>query len=55
MKHQIRAVKEPLLKEDLLSIAALLIKAGYAVRITTALKPDGKTKCKVVEYWEERG
>lgn len=53
MRYQIRAVKAPLTKNDLLEIAALLIKAGYSVRITTAIKPNAKTKETVVEYWED--
>ena len=53
MKHTIRAVRGSMTNDDLLQLAALLIKAGYSVRIATVPKPNTKTKEKVVEYWEE--
>ena len=37
--------------DDLLQLASLLVKAGYTVRIVTAIKPNTKTKEKVIEYW----
>ena len=51
--NQIRVVRGSLLNEDLLTISALLIKAGYTVRIVSRPVPGKKTKEKVIEYWEE--
>ncbi len=52
MKNTIRAVRGSMTNDDLLQLAALLIKAGYTVRIATVMKPNAKTKEKVIEYWE---
>ena len=51
-KGVIRSQGNKLLNEDYLVIATMLIKAGYAVRITTKEAPGKKTKEKVIEYWE---
>ena len=51
-KNTIRGLRGTMNNDDLLQIAALLIKAGYTVRIVTVTKPNAKTKEKVVEYWE---
>lgn len=53
--RNIRGGTAGLNEEDRLSIAKLLIKAGYSVRIGHQVIP-GNTKGKkeyIVEYWEE--
>jgi hypothetical protein len=42
-----------LTKDDQLAVATLLIKAGYAVRITTQPISGKTTKEKIIEYWKE--
>ena len=44
---------QDLTKEDRLSLAMLLIKAGYSVRLARKVAPSGKTYIHVVEYWTE--
>lgn len=50
---KIRALRGKLTNDDYLALATLLVKAGYAVRLTSDLKPGGKTRETVLEFEEE--
>lgn len=55
--HSIRGGTAGLNEEDRLTIARLLVKAGYSVRIGYRVIP-GNAKGKkeyIVEYWEKEG
>lgn len=51
MKKQRIYIRNSILKEEELTIAKLLIKCGYTVRLGTD-KSTGKP-LKFIEYWEE--
>ena len=52
-KNKIRNIRGRFTVEDMTTLAAILIKYGYTVRITTDLRPGTKMKETVVEYWED--
>lgn len=54
--RSIRGGSAKLSEEDRITLATLLIKAGYTARIGYQLVPDGTKNKKeyVVEYWEGR-
>ena len=53
-RFKIKSVKKNTLNEtDRLTLAGLLIKAGYCVRIVKEKKENSTTTENVVEYWEE--
>lgn len=52
-KKTIRSVRGRMLNDDMIALASLLIKAGYAVRITTVKENGKQAKETVVQYWEE--
>lgn len=60
-KQTIRSIRKGSVQwneEDRLSVATLLIKAGYAVRITRRMVPGSEKRANpqmeyIVEYWEE--
>lgn len=49
---KIRALRGKLTNDDYLALATLLVKAGYRVRLTSDLKPGGKTRETVLEFEE---
>ncbi len=49
---KIRALRGKLTNDDYLTLATLLVKAGYAVRLASDLKPGGKTRETVLEFEE---
>lgn len=49
---KIRALRGKLTNDDHLALATLLVKAGYAVRLASDLKPGGKTRETVLEFEE---
>ena len=54
-KNTIRAIRGVFTNDDMVALAALLAKYGYAVKIARVDKPGTKgAKENVVEYWEER-
>ena len=50
---KIRALRGKLTNDDYLALATLLVKAGYAVRLASDLKPGGKTRETVLEFEED--
>lgn len=48
----IRPLRGKLLNEDYLTLATLLVKAGYTVRLTADLKLCSKTRETVLEFEE---
>lgn len=53
-RKRIYSVKNNALNEqDRLSLANLLIKAGYTVKIGIEKKPSSKVNVKFVEFWED--
>lgn len=53
-KHRIYSVRQNALNEnDRQALAALLIKAGYTVRIGREQKGKSNSYIYFVEYWEE--
>lgn len=54
-KKTIRAIRGVFLNDDLVELAAVLVKYGYAVKISRVDKPGTKgAKENVVEFWEEK-
>lgn len=49
---KIRALRGKLTNDDYLALATLLVKAGYAVRLASDMKPGGKTRETVLEFEE---
>lgn len=55
LKNKISSIKGSLSGEDRLELAKLLLKAGYAAKLSKA-RPNGKSSGPYeyfVEYWEE--
>lgn len=50
---KIRSLRGKLTNDDYLTLATLLVKAGYRVRLTSDLKPGSKTRETVLEFEEE--
>jgi hypothetical protein len=48
----IRSVRGRMTNEKIYNIAALLIEAGYTVRVCTVNVPGKQTKETIIEYWE---
>lgn len=49
---KIRSLRGKILNEDFLTLATLLVKAGYTVRLTADVKPGSKVRETVLEYEE---
>jgi hypothetical protein len=52
-RYVIRNIRGRFTVDELTSLAASLIKCGYAARIKCEVKPGTKVKETVIEYWEE--
>lgn len=51
-ENTIRALRGKLLNDDFLTLATLLVKAGYTVRICSEVKPGAKTRETVLVFEE---
>ena len=52
-KKTIRPLRGALTNDDYYALGTLLLKAGYAVQLTSVTVPGKSSKERVIQYWEE--